>query len=172
MICINPYHKLIYTLFRKFEYEQWKDQSNLEHSHLVSKKNSILSSQKLLYHLYYTILQHTYHPNSIFFPVYLNILFFIISLSLHFPLFLPLPLAPATKKKKKKKNRATTPPPCHPHISQHHPPNHPKSTPIAMPGPRIQPSFGTSFEWEKEMWDERKSEEGGALWERERVNER
>ena len=140
MICINPYHKLIYTLFGKFEYEQWKDQSNLEHSHLVSKRNSILSSQKLIYHLYYTIFQHIYHPKLYFFPSlfkYIYFLFFLFSLSLPFPLFHLLPLALATKTKKQKK--PTTPPPSHPpthyhpHISQHHPPNHPKSMPIAMP---------------------------------------
>ena len=45
----------------------------------------------------------------------------------------------------------------------------PKSTPISMPWPRTKLSSSASLEWEKEMWDERKSEdcEGRALWERE-----
>ena len=160
MICINPYHKLIYTLFGKFEYEQWKDQSNLEHSHLVSKRNSILSSQKLLYHLYYTILQHIYHPKLYFFPslfkyiyIYIYIFFFFLFHFLPFPLFHLLPLALATKRKKEKKATMLplSHPPihCHPHISQCHPPDHPKSMPIGIPWPRIQPNFDASFERER-----------------------
>ena len=40
--------------------------THLENSHSVFKKNSILPSQNLLYHLYHTILQHTQHPNFYF----------------------------------------------------------------------------------------------------------
>ena len=102
MICINPYHKLIYTLFGKFEYEQWKDQSNLEHSHPVSKQIQFYHLKS--YFIIYTIQFYNTPiiPNAIFFLVYLNILFFTTSLSLPFPLFLPLPLALATKNKNKK----------------------------------------------------------------------
>ena len=76
MICINPYHKLIYTLFGKFEYEQWKDQSNLEHSHPVSKQIQFYHLKS--YFIIYTIQFYNTPiiPNSIFFRVYLNILFF------------------------------------------------------------------------------------------------
>ena len=58
--------------------------------------------KKQFYQLYHTILQYTTSKNSIFFPFYLNILFysffFNFFFSLPFLLFLPQPLAPATTK--------------------------------------------------------------------------
>ena len=47
----------------------------LEHSHPIFTKNSTLPSQKLFYYLYYTILQHTQHPNF-YFPIqYIKIIY-------------------------------------------------------------------------------------------------
>ena len=79
--------------------------------------------KKLFYQLYHTILQYTQHLKTlIFFPFYLNILFYssfyYISFSLPFLLFLPQPLAPATIDKTKTVQHTiipitTTPPPCH-----------------------------------------------------------
>ena len=117
MICINPYYKLIYTLFGKFENEQWKDQSNLQHSHPVSKKKkiSILSSQKLLYHLYYIILQHTYHPKLYFFPSLFKYSFFLL---FHF-LFIFLSFSLCLQHQPKKKTTTTTTQPPHHHHATH-----------------------------------------------------
>ena len=115
MICINPYHKLIYTLFGKFEYEQWKNQSNLEHSHPVSKK--------LLYHLYYTILQHTYHPKLYFFPSLFKYSFFYYFTFSSFSSLSPSASSTSQKKKQQQQQHShhtTTMPPTNtlppPHI--------------------------------------------------------
>ena len=60
--------------------------------------------KKQFYQLYHTILQYTTSKNSIFFPFFLNILFysffFFFFFSLPFLLFLPQPLAPASTSSK------------------------------------------------------------------------
>ena len=113
----------------------------------ILKKFNFTISKVILSFISYHFSAHLISQTLFFFPIYLNILFFTISHSLPFPLFLPLPLASATTNKIK--NIATIMPSTDalpPHISQYHPPDHQTKTKTTLKKKKTHQTISSNLE--------------------------